>query len=244
MDIIKSLENDKVKYWNKLKLKKFRDNENLFLIEGDHLVGEALKKELLKEVIIVEGHDYNYNLSKHFVNKEVMAKISNMPSIPRIIGVCKKIEEQPYGNKILLIDSLQDPGNLGTIIRSAVAFDIDTIVLGDKTVDLYNEKTIRASEGMIFHVNVIKRELDTFIDELHIKKYTVYGTSVSNGITLNKIKKEEKYAFIVGNEGSGVSETISKKCDCDLYITMNKKCESLNVAVATGIILHALRGEE
>jgi len=243
MEIITSLENSKVKYWTKLNQKKFRDNENMFLIEGEHLVLEAQKTKQVREVIALDNMAILCDAPVHYVTKSVMEKISVMPSAPRLIAVCQKLEEKEYGDKLLLLDAIQDPGNLGTIIRSALAFGIDTIVLGDDTVDLYNDKTIRASEGMLFHINIIKRNLSQFISEISVNNYQIMGTSVDGGTKLSQINLSSKFAFIVGNEGSGVSENLLEMCSDNIYIPIPSVCESLNVAVATSIILYELRNK-
>ena len=156
------------------------------------------------------------------------------------MGVCKKIEEQEIGSKILILDDVQDPGNLGTIIRSAVAFNVDTIVLSKNTVDLYNSKVLRATQGLIFHVNIIVRDLKEFVPFLKQNNYTIYGTRVTHGKSLKDIYKSKKFAIIVGNEGSGLSDEMIELTDEFIYIEMNSNCESLNVGVATSIILYEL----
>lgn len=241
MEVISSLENENVKFWNKLNEKKYRDECGLFKVEGLHLVEEAIKSNLVKEIIMLEDSDLSFdNIQVNYVTKKILDKISSLTTSPDIMAVCYKLKEKYYGNKILLIDSLQDPGNLGTIIRTAVAFNIDTIVLGSNTVDLYNDKTIRATEGMLFHINIIKRDLISFIKELKSNSYSILGTKVDGGNKLNSIKFNEKTAIIIGNEGSGVKEELLDLCDEYLYIPMNNKCESLNVSVATAIILYEL----
>ncbi len=243
MEKITSLENKKVKAWTKLNEKKYRDENQLFLVEGDHLVKEALKNNIVQEIICIDNYDLENNFENtYYVTNDILSKISNVPSSPNVVAVCKKIEEKQFRNRIVLIDGIQDPGNLGTIIRSCVAFNFDTIVLGNNTVDLYNDKTIRATEGMIFNINILKKDLLNFIDTLKKDNYYIYGTDVSTGYDLNQIEVEEKdkIAFVVGNEGSGVSKEILNKCDQNINIKINNKCESLNVSVATGIILHKL----
>ena len=150
-----------------------------------------------------------------------------------MIAIVKKKKEEDYKNKLILIDSIQDPGNLGTIIRSAVAFNIDTVVLGNNTVDLYNEKVIRATQGLLFHINIIKRKLKN-------DNYQILGTKVTHGTLVENISLKNKYAFIMGNEGNGVDEELLDLCDDYLYIGMNDLCESLNVGVASSIILYEL----
>jgi len=239
--IITSLNNEHIKNLNKLKEKKERDKTNTFLIEGEHLVNEALKNNLLIELIVLENENININSIKTtYVSKEVMKKLSNMDSYPTVIGVCQKKQKEEIGNKILLLEDVQDPGNLGTIIRSAVAFDIDTIILSPKTVDLYNHKVIRSTQGMLFNINIIIEEPKTIITELKEKKYQILGTKVDNGKNIKDIPTKDKFVLIIGNEGQGMSSEISNLCDEYLYIEMNNKVESLNASVAASILLYEL----
>jgi TrmH family RNA methyltransferase len=139
-----------------------------------------------------------------------------------------------------MLDKVSDPGNLGTIIRSAVAFNVDTIVINE-SVDVYNQKVIQATQGMIFHINIIKSPLYDIVSELKEKNYQIIGTDVRDGISLDEFSSKDKHALIVGNEGDGLGNNILDLCDVKLNIRMNSKCESLNVGVATGIILHHLK---
>ena len=194
---------------------------------------------MLEEALILEDYDYLYS-NKNYVSLNVMKYISELDSVPKIIGICKKMNEKELGNKILVLDEIQDPGNLGTIIRSGVAFNVDTIVLSKNSVDVYNPKVIRATQGMIFNINIIIRDLESFIPELKNNGYKIYGTRVDNGKNIKNIEKIEKTCIIMGNEGNGVSKSILDMCDEYIYIDMNASCESLNVAVATSIILYEL----
>lgn len=240
MEIITSLENKKIKKLSKLLLKKYRDEEEMFLVEGEHLVEEALKAGVLLEVIKCEDYINDFDVPTTIVSYDVIKKLSNTLNPQKVIGVCKKIEEKEIGKKVVILEDLQDPGNLGTIIRSSVAFNVDTIVVSDKTVDVYNDKVLRSSEGMLFHINIVKRNIDAFINELHKNNYKVLGTKVDGGKNLKDIQVDERFAIIMGNEGAGVSSNILDKCDEFLYIPMNSLCESLNVGVATSIILYEL----
>jgi len=235
--MITSVDNKKIKEISKLNNKKYRKESGLFIIEGEHLVEEAYKHNLLLSVYSL--YETNYPNSE-IVSELVMKKISNLDSIPNIIGVCKFKEESELGNKILILDGIQDPGNLGTIIRSAVAFSIDTVVLSNDTVDLYNSKVLRATQGMIFNINIISRDLFDFILKLKENNYKIYSTNVVNGIELKNIEFEEKCAIIMGSEGNGVKKEIQDMSDENIYINMNSLCESLNVGVAASIILYEL----
>ena len=241
--IITSLNNPTIKEISKLKNKKYRDLTNTYLVEGDHLVEEAYKNNLLIKIILLEDTICNYDIEKIYVTKEVMKKLTELDTPNKIIGIVKKNTPLPIGNKILILDNIQDPGNLGTIIRSSVAFDIDTIVLSPNTVDIYNPKVIRSTQGMIFYTNIITLELKEFINEIKTKNYTIFGTNVRNGKNIKEITLPEKFALVLGNEGQGVSKEIESLCDDNIYIKMSSKCESLNVSVATSILLYELNGD-
>lgn len=235
-----SVENKKIKEIEKLNQKKYRDIEGLFLIEGEHLVKEAYKEGLLKTLIIKENINFNLDVETIIVSENVLKYLSNLDTPQPVMGICKKLEFKNIGNRVLILDNIQDPGNLGTIIRSSVAFNIDTIILSKDTVDLYNSKVIRATQGMIFKVNIIVEDLLTYIPKLKKEEYKIISTSVVNGKSIKELVKNEKTAIIMGNEGNGVKKEISSLADDFIYIKMNNKCESLNVAVATSIILYEL----
>lgn len=239
--IISSVDNKNIKYIKKLKNNKYMENERKFIVEGEHLVNEALKEKLLTMVIKLDKNTNHYGVSELVVTDNVMRSISSMPSIPLVIGICDFIKEkETLGDKIIILDGVQDPGNLGTIIRSAKAFNFDTVVLSNSCVKKYNEKVIRATQGMLFKVNVITKDLLKFIPFIKEKGYEVYGTNVIRGTSVKKLDVTGKIAVVMGSEGAGVSLSVSNILDKNLYINMNDDCESLNVAVAASIIMHEL----
>ena len=237
---ITSINNEYIKEISKLNEKKYRDKLNKYLIEGLHLVTEALKYDIIDTIIIREDFSYETNIKHIIVSNEVMKKLSDNPSIPKIMAVVNKKESTISGNKILLLDRLQDPGNLGTIIRSAVAFNFDTIILSNDTVDLYNSKVLRSTQGMLFNINILRQDLTNVINELKNNNYTIYGTKVDNGYDVKEINNINKFALIIGNEGTGISDNILKQCDKYLYIKMNNNCESLNAGVAASILMYEM----
>ena len=242
--IVTSLDNDKVKKLSKLQQKKYRDEYNQYVVEGEHLVEEAYKSGCLKEILVSE--DYHGDLLDvpcTYYSREVMKKISSMDTASTIMGLCdKKVNNSVSGSKIVILDGIQDPGNLGTIIRSSLAFNIDTIVLTENTVDLYNPKVLRATQGMFFHINVVNMKGVDVIELLKNNNIPVYGTNVNNGEDVRNLSSEEKesFALVMGNEGNGVRKEISDLCTKNLYIKMNDKVESLNVGIATSILLYEL----
>lgn len=241
--LITSLDNLKVKKYVKLKNKKYRDIEKMYLVETNHLVEEALNHQVLVDLLVLENEQVSYNFNYTYVTKEIMKKLSSLETIPKVIGVVKMLEPSNIlGNSILLLDDIQDPGNLGTIIRSSVAFNVSTIVLSLNCVDLYNEKVIRSTQGMLFKINIMRADLKEIIANLKKDNYLILGTNVKDGVDVKNIKVN-KYALIMGNEGKGVKEEILTLCDKNLYIKMNNNCESLNVSVATSILLYELNGD-
>ena len=245
MEIITSLENKKIKYINKLKNKKFRDEEGIFVIETKHLVEEAYKSGFLTELYLVDTNiESNIleddKINKYQITKEIMNKISSLESPSAYLGLVKKLPTINYGNRLLILDNIQDPGNLGTIIRSAVAFNLDTLILSNDCVDLYNDKTIRSSEGMLFKLNILRKDLNTFLTELKNNNYTIYGTDVVNGSIVGKIKFPKKYAIIIGNEGKGLKSTLKNLVDQNIYIPMSFNAESLNAGIAASIIMYEM----
>ena len=230
-----SLKNEKVKYWQNLKLKKYRDKEKLFLVEDEHLVNEALKNNLVKEIITIDK-SVSYDLPIYYVNDKIMKTLSSQVTSAKVIAVCHFLKEREISGNIIVLDRLQDPGNLGTIIRSAVAFNFDSIVISEDSVDHYNSKVIRSSEGMIFNINIIRTNIIEFLNKLD-SHYTKITTDVNKGRSIKEIKFD-KCAIVIGNEGSGVSKEISNICDEYVYIKMNNKCESLNAGVASSILMY------
>lgn len=240
--VISSLENEKVKYYTKLKQKKYRDMYQEFLIEGMHLVLEAYRAGILKEIILCEGEVCPLDIPVIEVTYPILKKISSVENPQKIMGVCIKKEQTSIGKRILILDGIQDPGNLGTIIRSAVAFHIDTIVVGENTVDIYNPKVIRSTQGMLFHVPIVFFSIDQLIPILKSLQIPILATRVEYGIKIDTLSKEEKqrFALIVGNEGNGVNPRYLEMSDKNIYIPMASDVESLNVAVATSIILYEM----
>ena len=239
--LITSLNNDRVKDLVKLKDKKYRDKNNLFFIEGYDTILEAYKNNVIKELYVLDGIECEIDMPFTYVSYDVMKKISDMESISEYYAVCCKKEEKEIGNRIIILDNIQDPGNLGTIIRSAVAFNFDSVILSSNSVDLYNPKVLRSTKGMLFNMNVMVRDICSFIEE--IEDYTVYGTSVLNGIDIRNEDIPSKIAIVIGNEGNGISDIVYNLCDKYIYIKMNDKCESLNAGVSASILMYEVNNK-
>lgn len=235
-----SIDNNKIKDLKKLQNKKYRDKKQKFLVEGRHLVLEAFKTGLLEELLLEENELLPLDVMTHYMTNNVSNYLSELETPTNIIGICKKNEGSLKGNKIVYLDCIQDPGNLGTIIRSCVAFNIDTLILSKDCVDMYNSKVIRATQGLVFHMNIIIEDVEKVVPKLKDEGYKIYGTNVKFGKSLKTVAKTEKFVIIMGNEGNGIGEVSSELCDEFIYIDMNDNCESLNVGVATSIILYEM----
>lgn len=152
-----------------------------------------------------------------------------------------KDSAEALGNHLLLIDQVQDPGNLGTMIRTADAAGFSQVVLGKGTVDLYNDKVVRASQGSIFHIPIIQADLLELIPALQSQTYTVLASALENAVAYDTVEQLEKIALVMGNEGSGIAPEILQLADKCIKIPIYGQAESLNVSIAAGILMYQLR---
>ncbi len=228
---ITSVNNLLVKDTVKLHQKKYRDQLGLFIVEGYHLYEEASKFNVIKHIFTTDKAIVGNNVI--YVTEIVLAKLAKTKSPQKVLCVCHKLNNNEISNNVLIIEGLQDPGNLGTLLRSALAFNFKTVIL-DNTVDLYNDKVIRSTQGAIFNLNIIEMKALDFIE--NHPEFKVYGTSL-NGSPLNSISHQNKLAIILGNEGQGVSKELLSKTTDNITIKTND-VESLNVGVAGSIIMH------
>lgn len=236
---ITSLTNAKVKQWAKLKEKKYRDQEKRFLVEGEHLIQEAAAADLVECVLVETGKTHSFApYPVYEVTKDILKKLSSSTSGTWIMAVCR----MPGGNtelgkRLIILDDVQDPGNVGTIIRTALSFGYDGVLLSQRCADVYNEKVIRSTQGALFHIPIIRGNIVELIQQIKKQQIPVYVTSLHNAKPLKKVMRSEHVALVFGNEGNGVSEDVLKLADEHVYIEM-KTFESLNVAVAAGICMY------
>ncbi|MFE8703768.1 TrmH family RNA methyltransferase [Cytobacillus sp. FJAT-54145] len=250
MKHIHSAKNPQVKHWKKLLTKKERDKSGTFIVEGYHLVEEALKANKILELIVGDQVElpqkWNYGeVPVTTVTSEIIKELSDTEAPQGVFAICeqeKVLASNQVGKTYLLIDSVQDPGNLGTMIRTADAAGIDAVIVGNGSVDTYNQKVLRSAQGSHFHLPVLKGNLREWVEKFRSEDIPLYGTALENGHIYTEIEPTDRFALIVGNEGSGVSKELLEETNKNLYIPIFGKSESLNVAVATGILLYYLRG--
>jgi TrmH family RNA methyltransferase len=247
---IESVNNPKVKQWKKLLTKKERDKSGTFLVEGFHLVEEALKQgEQVLEIIVSEqvGLPPRWDAGSTpvtLVTEEISNSLSDTEAPQGIYAVCRQENRKVArsdAKTFLLIDAVQDPGNLGTMIRTADAAGIDAVVVGRGSVDIFNSKVLRSAQGSHFHLPIIRDDLHEWVDKLKEKNIPVYGTALEGASLFTDTSCGDTFALIVGNEGNGVNKEILSNTTANLYIPIYGKSESLNVAVATGILLYFLK---
>ena len=231
--MITSLTNEKIKEYSKLNQSKYREEKGMFIVEGPHLVDEASKLGILVEVITTDP-----NVNGTLVSDAVMKKLSNTVHPVKVLGICKFIKKNELTSKVLVLDTISDPTNLGTLLRSAIAFGFDTVFLSNGSVDCYNDKVIRGSQGAIFKINIIKGDLISFLEKIK-KTHQILGTNVRVGKDVTTVELKPKLALILGNEARGMCEEANNYTDDNLFIKMHNT-ESLNVSVAGSILMYEI----
>lgn len=251
MQQISSVNNKTIKDLAKLNKKKYREDTGMYIIEGFHLIEEALKAGrkfqylLGTDEALNKVEEYGVDLSNKsviLINKAITRHLSSTKNSQEIFMVLKidQPKEFPFNyGKWVLLDNLADPGNVGTIIRTADAAGFDGVVLSPESVDLYNPKTQRAMQGSQFHIELIKQDLASVITTLKSYDIPVYASMLDKTAKeLPDFEKVPQLGLVIGNEAHGVSDFIAKLSDEKLYIPIKGQAESLNAAVAAGIMIY------
>ena len=254
MQRISSKDNSLIKHIKKLKEKKYRQQYGEYVVEGLKLIKEAINENAkISKIIICESEDNTEMIENHLryeiarfdcvlVPHNIFKTLSDVETPQGIMAIIekshasKKIDFNTY--IIVALDDVQDPGNLGTILRTIDSIGLKQVLVSKNTVDCYNSKVIRSTMGAIFRVNVI--ECDDLCNTLTLTKnngFKIMVTSLKAKKSIYDVKYQKK-VIVVGNEANGVSESVIKLADEKLIIPMRGKTESLNVAVATGVILY------
>ena len=240
MERIVSAQNERIRKLTKLHQKKDRDASGLFLVEGEHLIQEALKAGIVREIFYDEDCPFPF-VPATCVSAPVLAKLSGNVSAAHWIAVCAQPDltcEQPQ--RVLMLDGVQDPGNLGTLIRTAVSFGFDEVLCSAGCADFYNDKTVRSTQGALFHLPVRRLDLAAAAGQLQAEGFLIVATSLQESRTMREIPASAKIALVLGNEGQGVSKEMLAAADACVRIEM-RGFESLNVAVAGGILMYHFR---
>lgn len=258
---IKSKQNERFKAWKKLLTRKGRRELQQFIVEGEHLVEEALKSSWQVEALVYTD-EYRLPaswkkevssapLSYYTLESELFEELTETSTPQGIIAIIRREQKHSLtnlmeqGSTFLLLDQVNDPGNLGTIMRTAEAAHIDALIVGKGTVDPFSGKVIRATQGAIFHLPIFAVELSELVAHLQQQGWKVYGTSLDQAIDYRElqVEAEDKIALMMGNEANGVEESLLGQADQNIQIPIWGKVESLNVGIATGILLYHLQGQ-
>ncbi|WP_342706532.1 RNA methyltransferase [Pelagirhabdus alkalitolerans] len=240
------MKNETIKNWSKLKKKKYREKMQQFIIEGDHLIEEAISSGWeIDAIVAVENKTFDHSdnsLKVVRVTEPVMLHLSETKSPQGILAIVKmKAFNITTQKRLLLLDEIQDPGNLGTMIRTADAAGFDAVLLGRGTVDVYNDKTIRSTQGSLFHLPILPVDLLEEIPRLKAEGVNILVSTLERAKTIDQVNPTDKMGLVVGNEGNGVSDAILELADERIHIPIYGQAESLNVSVAAGIMMYALQ---
>ncbi|MDR1926132.1 MAG: RNA methyltransferase [Endomicrobium sp.] len=245
---IESIRNQIFKETLQLQDKKFRDKNNLFIVEGKKQVKEISKYWHIKQIFISEKHKNTIKI-KNFTNVIVLSEnlFNKLVSTQSPQGIMAVVKKKQYNVKkivktrglFIILENIQDPGNLGTIIRSANSFAAKAVFVSKGSADIYSEKTLRATMGSIFHLPVINDiNIEDTLNIMKKEKITIFAASIKGEKYLNDIKFPSKKAFIIGNEANGLKSETEDLADELVKIYMPGRSESLNVAIAASIIMY------
>lgn len=235
--MIESKANEKIKHLEKLHQKKYRDKYQQFLVFGEHLIDEAKKRGC-----VVETYTTKPQKGGILISANIMKQLTKTVTVFDQIALCKKSRTTKPDDKVLVLDDVQDPDNLGALLRSALAFGFEKIIISLHSADAYNEKAIRASQGAIFHLEIIRCNLIDYLS--NVKDATIISTTAKPQKQV--AIPDGKLTLILGNEGAGVSAQVEKFANLLINIP-TKTVESLNVVVAGSIIMNEifkLQGEK
>lgn len=235
--VIKSKDNKKYKSLVDIKNNKDKKSD-LILVEGEDLIDMCLESSSnLIEVISLEYNKKYEKYPQYLLSKDLYRTLSSYSSLPRSIGLCEYNLSSYKDDKIIYLDGVQDPGNLGTIERTALALGYKTIVLSDSCVSPYNFKAIQASKGSVFKLNISYAKLEDILNE----GYKLFMTSLGGKDVSNIKNIPEKYALVFGNEGQGISSDNLKLGGEKILLPISKEIDSLNVGVAAGIFMYIFK---
>jgi TrmH family RNA methyltransferase len=230
---ITSRQNPIVKKW--VDLRKSND-EDVFIVEGDHLIEMAFNAGALVAYMSV-SEENPYKVDHYIIHESVAEKISLFKTSPGVFGLCKKSDAKTMNDNIIYLDDIRDPGNMGTILRSALAFDFLTVVASFNSVDFYNDKVLASGQGAHFFLSLIKAD-KCILETLKKLGYQVVVTTLDGATSLDNMNLRKKTVFVIGNEAHGVRKEIIEMADQKIKITMNDKIESLNAGVAASIVMN------
>ena len=244
MEHITSLKNPKVAAWKALKDRKGRRESGCFLVEGRKMVEEALASAFDVETVLVqEGMELPDGLTMpvYELPAHVLAAVCDTKTPQGIAAVVRMKEQSALGKHIVVLDGVQDPGNVGTIIRTADAAGLDGVLLSTQCADVFSPKVLRATMGSIFRMNLrTTDDLPGELTKLREKGYSILSSQLDGTPFYERQDVAERFALIIGNEGNGVSEQVQQTATHRVRLPMRGGAESLNAAIAAAIMMYEL----
>lgn len=244
MEHITSLKNPKVAAWKALKDRKGRRESGCFLVEGRKMVEEALASAFDVETVLVqEGMELPDGLTMpvYELPAHVLAAVCDTKTPQGIAAVVRMKEQSALGKHIVVLDGVQDPGNVGTIIRTADAAGLNGVLLSNQCADVFSPKVLRATMGSIFRMNLrTTDDLPGELTKLREKGYSILSSQLDGTPFYEREKVAEQFALIIGNEGNGVSEQVQQTATHRVRLPMRGGAESLNAAIAAAIMMYEL----
>lgn len=244
MEHITSLKNPKVTAWKALKDRKGRRESGCFLVEGRKMVEEALASAFDVETVLVqEGMELPDGLTMpvYELPAHVLAAVCDTKTPQGIAAVVRMKEQSALGKHIVVLDGVQDPGNVGTIIRTADAAGLDGVLLSTQCADVFSPKVLRATMGSIFRMNLrTTDDLPGELTKLREKGYSILSSQLDGTPFYERQDVAERFALIIGNEGNGVSEQVQQTATHRVRLPMRGGAESLNAAIAAAIMMYEL----
>ncbi len=250
---ITSKDNPKIKFIKQLQQKKYRDKFGKFIVENAVIICDALKAGIFFESIFITKDFIKKNKEKFYeissqtrvkeyylIDEKINKSFSNLFTAPGICAIYSKIEREiNYTKPIIYLNGINDPGNLGTILRSALAFDLKNIVLDERCADIYNPKTVTAAKDSIYKLNIAFDKDLKILNKIN-ERMKIFSTRLEKSDTLNILKTEKIFCLVLGSESHGINEPIRALSDAFIKIEMGKETESLNVAAAAAIIFYEI----
>lgn len=253
MKEITSTSNTQVKAWKKTATKKGRQKTNTYLLDGWHLVKEAIATDKnIRSILVTETFKHKDELNTeldadyYLISEQVATHLSETKTPQGIFAEVvldqEEIDPKTVSGAWLLLDGVQDPGNIGTMVRTADAAGFSGVVFGEKTADMYQPKVVRSMQGSQFHLQLVNSDLTPWIDAFKQNSIPVFGSELNEQArSYREVGQHSDFALIMGNEGNGMQQKFLDQTSLNLYIPIVGQAESLNVAVAAGILMFQLK---
>ena len=250
METLTSLKNPKIAVWRSLKEKKHRDEQNAFLVEGVRIVREALSSSYtVLAVLLREGYSPDFPLPAsvpvYLLSENVFQAVCDTKNPQGIAAVLRIEKKEAHGRYLLAMDCVQDPGNVGTIIRTADAAGLDGVIMSPDCADLFSPKVLRSTMGSIFRLGFsFPDSLPDALDHYRKNGYSVISSQLDGDPFYGRKDVADSFVLVIGNEGNGISAPVKACATHHLRLPMRGGAESLNAAIAAGIMMYDLMRNE